>query len=61
MDEEPTRASGEVVAGKELIEQSRLARPNWDALENIYARILHGLSPRIRQQFDSFALNLGCK
>jgi len=47
--------------GEVLVEEDGFFLSDPDTLENIYARILHGLSPQIGQQFDSSTLKLGCK
>lgn len=46
---------------EKLIEKTSFIFSDRDALKNIYARILHGLSPSIRQELDTLTVQSGCK
>ena len=46
---------------EKLIEKTSFIFSDRDALKNIYARILHGLSPSIRHELDTLRLQPGCK
>lgn len=58
-DQTPSSDS-EVMTPEELIEKTGFILPDQNALKNIYARILHGLSPSIRHDSDTLNVQPGC-
>jgi hypothetical protein len=53
LDDGAATVGRKVVAVDVALDGGRLFLSNWQALENIIARILHGLSPRIEHESDS--------
>jgi len=61
MNDQPPSSGSEVMTTKKLVKKTGFIFPNWDTVKNIYARILHRLSPAIGHEFDTSSAQPGCK
>lgn len=61
MNDQPPSPNGEVMASEELVEETGLFFSDRNVAKNIYARILHGLTPAIRHEIDTVTAKPGCK